>query len=313
MTALVVTVTLNPAIDKTLTIPKLRLGELNRVQDVQVDPGGKGINVTKVLNQFGVKVTATGLIAGTEGRYLLDDLEKNNISVHFHHVQGQTRTNLKIVDVEAQLTTEINESGFVATEKDIQLFRSLILEKLQGATYLVLGGSLPQGVQESIYKELILLANELGIRTILDAEGEAMVEGLKAKPYAIKPNLYELEELVGHSLKDEVAIIKAGHELIHSGISIVAISRGKQGSIILSEKKAYKVTPFEITPKSTVGAGDAMVGAMVYTFLNELSLKDTAIWATTAGTVTASKTGTQVCTLGEVQQSISRVQVSQIY
>ncbi|MFC4767969.1 1-phosphofructokinase [Effusibacillus consociatus] len=310
MNSSVVTVTLNPALDKTVTIHGMQIGGLNRVQQMRLDPGGKGINVAKVLNQFGVDVIATGLVAGSQGRFLLKQLEEQQIQTGFLEINGETRTNLKIYDEDSKITTEINEPGFSVNHEDLQIYRQKLLELLHHTSVLVVGGSLPPGVPEDIYREYIQMANGLGVKTILDADGVPFQEGIEGKPYAIKPNRFELEQWVGHELKTESEVVSAGKQLLKTGVSLVLVSMGSEGSIVMDQHETFRVYSFPITPKSTVGAGDSMVAALVYSLLNGKTLKDTAVWATTAGTVTASKSGTQVCTLPEVQQCVSRVHAS---
>lgn len=312
MNSPVVTVTLNPAVDKTVVIGKLQVGGLNRVQDVRIDPGGKGINVAKVLIQFGVNVIATGLIGGSQGQQLLKQLERENIQGNFLQSEGETRVNLKIVEEETKLTTEINEPGILINPEVLNNFSEKLSLLLNHASVIVLGGSLPPGIPEAIYKDYIELANRKGVKTILDAEGVALEEGIKARPFAVKPNIYELEKLIGKRLTTNQEIISAGKSLVQKGVSLVMVSMGEQGSIVLTEKEAYRATPFTITPQSTVGAGDSMVATLVYSLLQGYSLEEIARWTTTAGTVTASKTGTQVCTLEEVQHFLPKVQVSKI-
>ncbi|WP_025028467.1 1-phosphofructokinase [Caldalkalibacillus mannanilyticus] len=308
----IITVTLNPAIDKTITVPQLELGSLNRVLESRTDPGGKGINVAKVLKHFDMKVLATGFIAGIQGKQLLQYLEEEEIPLDFVQVQGETRTNLKVIDESTSITTEINENGFDITENQLEMLKEKLNGILDQASLLVLGGSFPPGVPQTIYQEYIQLAHSKGIRTILDADGIALREGIKAKPYAIKPNIHELEQLVGYSLESEEEIIQAGRKLIDQGISIVIISMGAQGALCLDQHEAYRILPFPITAKSTVGAGDSMVGALSYSLLQQFSLREMAVWTTTAGTITASKSGTQVCTFQEVKDSLEKVHLSKI-
>ena len=309
----VVTVTLNPAIDKTVFIPKLVVGGLNRIEEgCRLDPGGKGINVAKVLRQFGVNVTATGFIAGNQGEKLLKAVKSEGITVDFLQVQGETRTNLKIVDQSTHVTTEINDIGFHVTQADIDRLTEKFKGLLSNCDCVVLGGSYPTGVSPLIYQHYIELANDYGVKVILDAEGEALAEGIKAKPFAIKPNLFELETLTGRSLETEKDIVDTGFQLIKEGIKFVVISLGHEGAIFMNEHHAYRVLPFPIEPKSTVGAGDSMVGVIANGLLDELPLEQLAKWATTAGTITASKAGTKVCTLQEVKHALERVQLSTI-
>jgi len=309
----VITVTFNPAIDKTITLDQLEIGGLNRVNQARIDPGGKGVNVAKVLNQFDVNVTATGFIAGQQGTYLENQLKKRNINTLFHEVNGETRTNLKIVDEQTNVTTEINESGFNVSLEDIEAFKQELVNNLGSESILVLSGSLPAGAPSTVYQEIIEMANAKGAKVILDADGEALKNGIVAKPYAIKPNIHELEQLVDKTLASTKDIIDAGREFLELGIEILIISMGENGSIIMTENEAYQVSPFPIVPKSTVGAGDSMVATLVYSLLQQKDIKEIGSWTTTAGTITASKPGTEVCTLKEVQENVEKVSIQKIY
>lgn len=308
----VITVTLNPAIDKTITLSDFKIGNLNRVKHLRIDPGGKGINVAKVLKEFHVEVATTGFIAGNQGQYLMKQLEEQGIRIDFSEVQGETRTNLKIVDESTNMTTEINEQGFEITEADIEKLFEQLNKKADKDSILVLGGSLPNGAPAKIYREMIEMVNAKGGKVILDADGDALKEGIEAKPYAVKPNLQELEQYFNQPLETDQDILAAGQQLLNKGISIVLISLGSKGSMIMNHQEAYRVYPFPIIPKSTVGAGDSMVAALVYCILEQKSFEEFARWTTTAGTVTAAKSGTQVCTLIEVQELINEVKCLKI-
>lgn len=312
MNPYVVTVTLNPALDKTVTLDKLKVGGLNRVGNIRVDPGGKGVNVAKVLNKFGVNVVAAGLIAGFQGQLLLQYLEEERIKSRFIKVQGETRVNMKIIEEQTETMTEINEAGFAVNNKALEEFEEELSGLLEQASLLVLSGSLPRGVQDSVYRKYIELAKGRGVKTILDADGDVLKEGIKALPYAIKPNIHELEKLFGRKMADDMEITRAARQLIHEGINLVIVSKGAEGAVVLDKNVTYSVKPFPIIPKSTVGAGDSMVAALAYTLMNNKPLCDIARWVTTAGTVTASKPGTQVCEIGEVQQFLDQVQLAKL-
>ncbi|AVX21189.1 1-phosphofructokinase [Carboxydocella sporoproducens DSM 16521] len=307
--AAVVTVTLNPALDKTVTVEGFTAGSLNRVQEVRLDPGGKGVNVARVLKNFGVSVLATGFIAGMQGKLLLKALEDEGITTAFVSVPGETRTNLKVVDLATRQTTEINEPGFVVDSARMQTFYQLLDSVLEQTAYLILGGSLPQGAAADTYRELISRAKAKGVKVVLDADGEALRAGLAAQPFAVKPNLAELENLLGRSLQDTEAIIAAGSQLLEQGVELAVISRGSKGAVVLNREEVIVTEPFPIVPQSTVGAGDTMVAALVYALLQQKPLAETAAWATAAGTIAASKAGTQVCTREEVEANLARVKV----
>ncbi|MBP2652746.1 MAG: 1-phosphofructokinase [Firmicutes bacterium] len=304
----VVTVTLNPALDKTVVVDKLEVGGLNRVRSARTDPGGKGINVAKVLAGCGVAVKAAGLIAGADGQILQKYLATENITDSFIPISGETRTNLKIVDAGLNITTEINEAGFAVGRIELDAFKDKLMVLLDEACYLVLGGSLPPKVESSIYGELIEMAHSKGVKTVLDADDAALRLGIAAKPFAIKPNLVELENLVGRKLTDDQAVVQAAREITAKGVEIVIVSMGAKGALVMNKKEAYRVSVSPIVPKSTVGAGDSMVGVLVYSLLKQYSLAEMARWVTAAGSATAAKPGTEVCNLAEVEQFLDKVQ-----
>jgi len=308
----IITVTLNPALDKTVTIQRLDVGGLNRVQSVRLDPGGKGITVARVLNGFGVNVEATGLIAGSQGQRLLENLAAEKINADFLTIKGETRTNLKIVDASNNITTEINEAGFEVAARSMDAFKEKLSTLLNKASYLVLSGSLPPQVDSTIYRELIGMANNKGVKTILDADGKALLEGIQAAPFAIKPNIHELEELAGYKMANDQDIIRAARKILAQGIEIIIVSMGSQGAIIMDKQETYRVRTSPIIPGSTVGAGDSMVAMLVYSRLNQYSLAETAQRVTAAGAVTASKPGTQVCLPVEVEHFLKYIQVEKI-
>jgi 1-phosphofructokinase len=308
----VLTITLNPALDKTVTIDKFIKGGLNRVKDLRIDAGGKGINVTKVLNKFGVDVIATGLIAGVGGQTLLGLLSEENIESQFLKIPGDTRTNLKIVEEATNITTEVNEPGFYVTPESIDMLKRKVSDLLDNASFMVLSGSIPAGVKPDIYAELIELARSKGVKTILDADGSALQAGVKSAPYAVKPNQHELEKLLGRKMPGIADLVSGAKELQQMGVETVAVSMGAEGALLLDKNEILRIETFPITPMSTVASGDSMVAALVYSKLNAFSLRDTACWISSAGTVTASKPGTQVCSFEEVRNSLGLIRIKQV-
>jgi len=308
----VLTVTLNPALDKTVVIDKLNIGGLNRVKAVRTDPGGKGINVAKVLKNLSEEVKATGLIAGNQGKLLLEYLRLAGIKSSFYEVAGETRTNLKIFEEYSATVTEINEPGFTVTENDILCFQRKLLELLGSASFLVLSGSLPIGAPNDIYYQFVKVAKSKGIRTLLDADGIALQNGVKAVPYAIKPNIYELELLTGKKMSTLEHIVDATRLLTKKGIEIVAVSMGEDGAVVCNNKDSYHVSLHPIEAKSPVGAGDSMVAALVFAFLKAYSLDEAAKLAVAAGTASAAKPGTELCTLEEISDYYRRVKINKL-
>lgn len=306
----VITVTLNPCIDKTIAIEKLVPYGLNRVVNSRSDPGGKGINVARVLKNFGVGVTVTGLIAGSQGTILKGALKQAQITEDFLEISGETRTNLKIFDESVNKTTEINETGFQVSSQMLTEFQKKFDGLLQKTSMVVLSGSLPPGVPKNFYADCISMAKARGVKALLDADGEALAAGMRAIPYAVKPNKHELEALTGRSFKNREEIVKAAMELIRTGIEVVIISLGANGAVVVNSEDAYLVDSWDIKVKSATAAGDSMVASLAYSILNQGSLFDIAKITTAAGTITASKPGTEICTFDEVQQSLEKVTVT---
>ncbi len=308
----VLTVTLNPSVDKTISIEKFVPFGLNRVVDSRMDPGGKGINVARVLRNFGVSVTATGLIAGSQGKLLLSHLVQNEIPADFYEIGGETRTNIKIRDLSNNKTTEINEKGFQVTEENLNGFREKYRHLIRDSAVVVLSGSIPPGVPPGFYGECIQTAKSSGKKVILDAEGEAFREGLRAVPFAVKPNLHELELAVGRTLETRSEVVGVVKDILAEGVETVIVSMGPKGAIVADQKEIYQVDSWNVEVKGATGAGDSMVGALAYSMLNSSSLLDIAKITTAAGTITVSKEGTQICGFQEVMRSLDYVHVLKI-
>ncbi|KPV56678.1 phosphofructokinase [Paenibacillus sp. A3] len=309
MSSKVLTVTLNPALDKTVTIEEFVSGGLNRIKAWRTDAGGKGINVAKALKHFSVDVASWGLTAGHQGKIITEQLAGLNIPSFFIETEGETRTNLKVYVECTKETTEFNEAGFTVDRKSLHEFIERYTDAVRNVSVVVLGGSLPPGAPDDTYKTLIEIANRAGARTVLDADGEPFTHGIEAVPYAIKPNIHELESLFKETFQSDTEIVSAARRLTGKGIAYVSVSLGAEGSILVSETEAVRAKPFPIVPLSTVGAGDSMVAALVYCLLEGKLLEEMARWTSAAGTVTASKPGTEVCTLAEVEEKVSKVTI----
>ncbi|AJY74112.1 1-phosphofructokinase [Paenibacillus beijingensis] len=308
----IITVSMNPALDKTVTVNGFTVAGLNRIKDVRVDAGGKGINVAKVLKRFNANVTAWGIQAGEEGRLLARMVEQQGIPTFFLEAEGRTRTNLKVVDEATKETTELNEPGAVITEKVLTDFLDRFEKAMPATAVLVLGGSLPPGAPQDLYRQMICIASRYGVKTILDADGEALKFGITAAPYALKPNIHELEALIGYELESDQEIVKAAKGLLGDGIQYVIVSMGAEGSIVVSGEEAIRARPFPIVPLSTVGAGDSMVAALAFCLIEGKTLEETARWTTAAGSITASKPGSDVCTFFEVEEKLALVSITPI-
>lgn len=305
----IVTVTLNPAVDKTIHLPRLRPGDLNRAGRVRRDPGGKGINVARALKQWGENPLAIGWVGGYPGRWILERLEEWGVEHRFVELEAETRTNLKIVETEVDRVTDINEPGNPIDEDAIKRFLKVYDAAIERAEIAVLSGSLPPGVPSDFYGTLIDRAKRRAVKVYLDADGAALSEGIRHGPYAIKPNLAELERLVGRSLDHEEDRFAAAKGLLDRGIRLVALSMGAEGAWFFTDGKAIRARAPRVSVSSTVGAGDAMVAALVMGELRKWPLDRMIRYVVAAASATASKEGTQFASLKEAHSLLDQVQL----
>ena len=214
---MIITVTLNAAIDKSLSVPNFRLGRRHRTVEQTTMPGGKGVNVARTLKTLGQPVIATGFAGGPTGTRIVEQLTEESILNDFVRIREESRTNTAVYDPTNGETTEINERGPAVSAKEIELFRDKLLYLARGADVVVFAGSLPRGVDNAIYAQLIKDLRKLGVQTVVDADGEPMRMAVRAEPDVISPNVIEAEELVGHEFNDDEDRIIAVREMVSLG------------------------------------------------------------------------------------------------
>ena len=274
----VVTVTLNPAIDQTVTIPNFAAGKVNRVEHARADPGGKGVNVASILADVGHSVAVTGFLGRDNVAPFEELFDRKRIVDRFVRIAGQTRVGIKVSDPILHQTTDINFPGQAPLPADVESLLNT-LETLD-AEWFVLSGSIPPGVDANIYRTLAEALNERGRRVLLDTSGEGLRQALDVAVDAIKPNVHELEALVGRALPDEGAIVSAVQPLLAQGIRLIAVSMGSDGACFVEDSAIAIARPPQIEVKSTVGAGDAMVAGIVSGRLRGITLAECAQLAT---------------------------------
>ena len=290
---MIYTVTLNPAIDKTVVIENLRTGAVNRVTSVREDPGGKGINVSKCLKNLSEASVAAMILAGDAGKRLETMLEAMGISTLAVWASGESRTNLKIIDPVKGENTDINEPGPAVTEALLEQLKTKLSEILQPEDIVILSGSLPAGVDRGLYKAWTTHFRNLGACVYLDADGEPMQKGIAAAPYMIKPNNDELAALMGKETLTREEMLAEGRQLLESGISEIVISLGGDGALFVSEEGCYYAEGLPVAVKSTVGAGDSVVAAAAYGQAKNLSREARIQLAVAMGAASVMQSGTQ--------------------
>ena len=261
---MIVTVTMNPAIDKTVDLETFVHGGLNRVKHIIMDAGGKGINVSKTIKALGGDSIATGFVGGNNGNALVDMLASDKINAQFVTLSGETRINTKIRQTDGTVT-ELNEDGPRISEEELRKLEQQLMQYAKEGTWFVFSGSVPSGVPKTIYGDIIQKVHEKGAKVFLDADGELFTQSLLAKPDVIKPNRFELEKYIGadHMLTEE-ELLKVGNQLLEQGIGTVIISLGDEGALFLKKEQGLKCPAVSTTVHSTVGAGDALVAAFTY-------------------------------------------------
>lgn len=289
---MIVTVTMNPAIDKTVDVETFFHGGLNRVKHIIMDAGGKGINVSKTIKALGGDSIATGFLGGNNGDSIEKMLKGDKVNTEFVLVSGETRINTKIVEADGTVT-ELNEAGPEISEREISKLEEQLMKYAKEGTWFVLSGSIPAGVPKSIYGDIINKVHKKGAKVFLDADGELFTQSLEAKPDIIKPNRDELEKYIGadHSLTEE-ELLYVGEKLLEQGIGTVIISLGQEGALFLTKEQTLKCPAIPITVHSTVGAGDALVAAFAYGMDKGLDFETCAKLgiATSAGAVSTEGT-----------------------
>jgi 1-phosphofructokinase len=304
---MIATVTLNPAIDKSVTVHGFEIGKTNRGQVESVDAGGKGINVAKALKRFGSEVRALGLAAGGNGRFILDSLGAEGIPADFVFVPGETRVNLKVHDPEMGTETELNEPGFRVRAEDLEELRRRIQAHASECQAMVFSGSLPPDAPVDVFGDLIRIARARGAKCFLDTAGPALEYGLAAGPYLIKPNRAEVEELLETTLRDRGDLVEAARTLIGMGSEEVLISLGAEGAVGVAGNEALFAPPLPVKVRSSVGAGDTMVAAMAHAAVEGLPFREAFRMAAAASAATVEMEGSKVADLAAVQALLPQV------
>ncbi len=268
---MIITVTLNTAIDKTLSVPNFRLGRRHRTVEQTTMPGGKGVNVARVLKTLGAPVIATGLTGGATGTRIVDQLTQLSVLSDFVRIREESRTNTAVIDPTTGEQTEINERGPKVSEQEAELFVDKLLYLAKGASMCVFAGSLPREVDIDVYARLIRELRRLGVTTVVDTDGDPLRRAVRAEPSVVSPNVLEAEELVGHEFNDDEDRVIAVREMVGLGAreAIMTMPDGCFAQMIPDEPGTdpdlYRVVvpAGAVEPRASVGSGDAFLAGFV--------------------------------------------------
>jgi 6-phosphofructokinase 2 len=306
---MIATITLNPSLDEYIMVDGLVVDETNRWIRRRRYAGGKGIDVSRAVNEMGGETTAYGFIGGPNGRLLEILLDEEGVIFQFTPIKQETRTNFIISDIKTKHQTLIGAPGPRISKRELERFSRKLNEIKPSPDILVVGGSVPPGAPDNIYYDIIINAKNRGIRTILDVSDQWLIEGVKAKPYLIKPNVHEAEQLLGRKLPNEETIVEAALEILKMGIEIVVISRGKDGIIAASKNHLYTAVPPLVKVRSTVGAGDCTVAGLALRLAHNEPLIEACRLAVAMGAAAVLTPGTELCRRADVERLLPRVEV----
>ncbi len=309
---MIFTLTLNPAIDQMVRLEEFVPGDANRILASRSDPGGKGINVSRALLELGCESVAMGFAAGVRGRFVEQTLKEHGIYTDFTHIPGQSRTNISILDQKHNVTTTLNEPGPLTEPHHMKTLMRHLKKHLSAGDWLVIGGSVPPGLPPTVYGDVVRMANEAGVKCVLDTEGPPFGHGVSAKPYLVKPNRSEVTRILGHMPKSKDPMLDAADHIHRLGVEIVVLSQGERGAVMVTSHGAWRAYPPALAANSTIGTGDAMVAGMVAVMSRGGSPEEALRLGSAAGAAAALTVGTQPCRQADVVRLLPRVQVHPI-
>ncbi len=309
---MILTVTLNAAIDRTVAVPSFRQGHRHRAVEASTVAGGKGVNVARALKLLDRPVIATGLAGGPTGARLMERLAEESILTDFTWIAGESRTNLAVVDPTSGEQTEINERGPEVKPEELERFLEKLLYLARGARICVIAGSQPPSVPASFAARMVGELKQLGVETILDTEGEPLIAGLRAGPAAVTPNLSEAEGAVDHEFNDREDLLAGVQSLIELGAREGAITRD-EGCIASmldgSERRVYEVIAPTLEPVASVGSGDAFLAGLVAARFDQRPPEEALRFAVACGAESTQHFGAGTVDQDEAQRLATRVEV----
>jgi 1-phosphofructokinase/tagatose 6-phosphate kinase len=310
----ILTVTLNAAIDRTVAVPSFHQGHRHRAVEASTMAGGKGINVARALKILDRPVIATGLAGGPTGARLMERLAEESILTDFTWIAGESRTNLAVIDPTTGEQTEINERGPEVTNDELERFLEKLLYLARGARICVIAGSLPPSVPASFSARMVEELKALEVETVLDTEGEPLVAALRAGPAAVTPNLSEAEGAVGHEFNDREDLLSGLRSLVELGATDAVITRpdGCVASLQGEGRRAYEVTAPSMEPIAAVGSGDAFLAGFVAGRYEGRSPEECLRYAVACGAESTQHFGAGTIDPAEVERLLPQVEVTDL-
>lgn len=303
---MIYTLTLNPAVDWELQIEHFELNSVSRAKQSRSDCGGKGFNVSRMLRNLNTDSIAMGFVGGVNGQRLDSGLQEQGVTTDFTWIQGETRTNVSIVAVDNAEHIKVNEPGPVVTAIEVDELIRQVERVLAPGDWWIMGGSLPIGVDTDIYAQLIERIQQAGAHAILDSSGEALLQGCKACPTMVKPNLEEALQLVGITNGDVDTMRESAGKILELGPENLVVSLGKEGAMLVANQGMEMIHTPEIIERNPIGAGDSLVAGVVWRLSQGESYEDAICYGVACGAATASKSGTELGSYDDVMSLVKR-------
>ena len=309
---MIYTLTLNPAVDRELTVPSMEFDSVLRASEARVDFGGKGFNVSRLLKGMNEASAAVGFLGGNAGELLEKGLQSLGIGTDFVWVSEETRTNVSIVTQSHDHYIKVNEKGPLVDEAKQKELLDKIDSLAKQGDWWVLAGSLPPGVGNDIYAKVVHVLNRHESNAILDTSGESLKLGCTEKPYLVKPNAEEAHGLTGLPMNTTAEIAVGAAEIRRMGAQNVVVSMGKAGALLHTAEGSWLTHTPKIQEKNPIGAGDSMVGGLVWALTQGIALKEALGWGVASGAATASLPGTEVGSRPLIEQLFSQVRYERL-
>jgi 1-phosphofructokinase family hexose kinase len=306
---MIITVTPNPALDRTLTVPVIVFDEMVRASDSRLDLDGKGVNVSKALCALGASTVMMGFVGGMAGEMLERGLGSLGYATDFTHVAGETRTNTMLIDAAANRYIKANEPGPTLVSEELAAFFTQAGARLVAGDTWILSGSLPPGAPAAFYAQLVELIQSHGARALLDTSGEPLRLGCGARPYLVKPNAAEAQALIGEPINDDTSARRAAMFFLDHGVELVALSLGADGLLLAARGQMARARPPLVQALNPVGAGDALLAGIAWALEQRLGLAELARWGVASGTAAAMRVGTDSAARAEVAALYTQVQI----
>lgn len=312
---MIITVTLNAAIDKSLSVPNFRLGRRHRTVEQRTMAGGKGVNIARTLKLLGQPVIATGFAGGATGTHIVEQLTDESILNDFVRIREESRTNTSVLDPTSGVQTEINERGPSVSEREVELFADKLLYLARGAAIVVFAGSLPHGVEPEIYATLIRELARMEVTTVIDTDGEPLHHAVRAEPDVVSPNVLEAEELVGHEFATEEERLLAVGEIAALGPreAIITLADGCVAQVLVDGRpclKRARVQPREPVAKS--GSGDAFLAGYVAARYESRPPDQCLRFGVACGAESTARLGAGVIDPKEARRLLGEVELSEV-